>query len=372
MATVRERPIEAALPHLRETHTLETLLGAITHLARNYDLEEYMRAKGPTSEITLASEHPGEQGVMIAYPKRSFREETWYRALSPAEQRDAELEILRHLHTEVKKYTPEVYERSRRKSKASGTLDIIREFEGEFGFPPPEGWCVAHTQLICRIGSAIGFECGMFTIPDHVVALVRTKPRMMVSDAMYDSPMSITEWEDKFMNDPDQWAVEIRRKFIPAGKRLFSVLNPISHYMGEKVVDAHAHSNLGYILRQQVRLEEAEHEYRRAIDACPGFENAHESLGSLLLGAGRLEEAEAEFRETIRINPRNPEAHFNLGYLFEEKGLLEEAEREYRMAIKMNLKYERAHNYLMVLLHRTGRLDEFFEASDARDAAFQE
>ena len=49
-------------------------------------------------------------------------------------------------------------------------------------------------------------------------------------------------------------------------------------------------SNLGNVLEQQGRLEEAVASYRRALEIQPDYREAAGSLGSVLLSLGKLEE----------------------------------------------------------------------------------
>ena len=56
------------------------------------------------------------------------------------------------------------------------------------------------------------------------------------------------------------------------------------------------------------------------------------NLGILLKETGRTEDAEAEYREALRINPDYAEAHGNLGILFSETGNKEEAKKALEIA----------------------------------------
>ncbi|CEG12360.1 hypothetical protein MSIBF_A2190001 [groundwater metagenome] len=67
--------------------------------------------------------------------------------------------------------------------------------------------------------------------------------------------------------------------------------------------------------------------------------NAHNNLGNLLGDLKRFEEAEKEYREAIRLNPNYADAHNNLGNLLGDLKRFEEAEKEYREAIRLNPNY---------------------------------
>ena len=131
----------------------------------------------------------------------------------------------------------------------------------------------------------------------------------------------------------------------------------------EKVIkinpnDAEAHNNLGNLLQNLKRYEEAEKEYREAIRINPNDADAHNNLGNLLKDLKRYEEAEKEYREAIRINPNLAEAHNNLGNLLKDLKRYEEAEKEYREAIRLNLNDADAHNNLGALLANLKRYEE--------------
>ncbi len=67
---------------------------------------------------------------------------------------------------------------------------------------------------------------------------------------------------------------------------------------------AGAHDNLGTVLWEQGKLEEAEASIRRALALAPGFTRALDNLGSMLKDQGRLNEAIAVYRQLLQIRPR--------------------------------------------------------------------
>ena len=69
---------------------------------------------------------------------------------------------------------------------------------------------------------------------------------------------------------------------------------------------ARTHYNLGNLLKDLGRKEEAEKEYREAIRSDPDDAAAHYNLAILLNSLSRTAEAEAEFGEAMRINPELP------------------------------------------------------------------
>ena len=95
---------------------------------------------------------------------------------------------------------------------------------------------------------------------------------------------------------------------------------------------AAAHSNLGNLLHDLKRYDEAEREYREAIRADPDDAKAHNNLGSLLKNLKRYDEAEEEYREAIRADPDLAAARGNLGILLSETERPEAAKKEFDIA----------------------------------------
>lgn len=66
--------------------------------------------------------------------------------------------------------------------------------------------------------------------------------------------------------------------------------------------------------------------YGRAIALCPDYAEAHNNLGGLLSDLGRLEEAEVSLRQAIKIKPDFLDAYGNLGTVLAYMGKMDEAE----------------------------------------------
>ena len=58
----------------------------------------------------------------------------------------------------------------------------------------------------------------------------------------------------------------------------------------------------------------------------PELAGAHNNLGNLLGDTGRLDEAEACFQRALELEPEYAQAHSNLGLLYWKAGRLDEAE----------------------------------------------
>jgi Tfp pilus assembly protein PilF len=122
-----------------------------------------------------------------------------------------------------------------------------------------------------------------------------------------------------------------------------------------------AHNNLGLLLVEQGRIEEAKEHYHQAIQINPNHFGALCNLGIALAAQGRLDEAITNFCKAIQINPYSFEALNNLGFALVAKGRVDEAIENYRQALRINPKYFQALDNLGVALAVKGRFDEAIE-----------
>lgn len=134
---------------------------------------------------------------------------------------------------------------------------------------------------------------------------------------------------------------------------------------------AEAHATLGFVyFYYGWNGQAAEQEFRRALDANPGYAMAHSwngqdlaalhripealketelaqeddplslivscNAGLVLLVAGRQEQAFGILNKALEIDPSFPRAHFRLGNLYEERGMPDKAIAEFREAVRLS------------------------------------
>ena len=118
------------------------------------------------------------------------------------------------------------------------------------------------------------------------------------------------------------------------------------------------HQNLGMILADKGRPEEALQHYRISIRLKPDDAMGHYNLGGALDDLGQVEEAMREYREALRLNPDFPDAYCNLGADQIHKGALDEAEKNLKKALKLQPRHYKALDNMGVIFSRKGQIEE--------------
>jgi tetratricopeptide (TPR) repeat protein len=94
------------------------------------------------------------------------------------------------------------------------------------------------------------------------------------------------------------------------------------------------HDSVGNVLARKGRLDEAIVHLQQAIDLRPDFPHAHYNLGTVLFQKGDLDGAIAQWRITLSIHPDDAGAHTSLGNALVQKGLLRGAADHYEKALR--------------------------------------
>jgi len=102
--------------------------------------------------------------------------------------------------------------------------------------------------------------------------------------------------------------------------------------------------------RQAGMYTDMETLWRTTLARNPGCWMAYNNLGVLLRDQGRVEEAVELYHKSVEINPNNSEAQFNLGTALAARGRFDEAIKNFRMAIQINPNFSEALNNLAWVL----------------------
>lgn len=99
----------------------------------------------------------------------------------------------------------------------------------------------------------------------------------------------------------------------------------------------------------------AEAAYRHALRLDPAFADAHLNLGALLCELGRCEEAVALYDEAVSRCPEVALLHFNRAIALEDQGRAADAVEAYRRCIALDSGFADAHYNLAGLLEQQGQ-----------------
>ena len=114
--------------------------------------------------------------------------------------------------------------------------------------------------------------------------------------------------------------------------------------------DAKAENNLGLIFESEAKANEALDAYRKAIawqEQSPHpSEQPYVNLGNLLLEGGRNEEAIPYLQKAVRLAPSNAYCHLKLGVAYLRLHRLDEAKQELVQATQLDPNNAKAHYQL--------------------------
>jgi tetratricopeptide (TPR) repeat protein len=117
-------------------------------------------------------------------------------------------------------------------------------------------------------------------------------------------------------------------------------------------------NRLGKSLAETGRVDEGIEQLIVALKSNPHISTIHNNLGKAYLQKGQVDNALVEFKKSIAIDADNAEGHYSLGVGLAKKGEVDEAIAEFRWALDINPNDTMAHNNLGVELLNKGQLDE--------------
>lgn len=158
-----------------------------------------------------------------------------------------------------------------------------------------------------------------------------------------------------------KWALAF---VIPLGAMWFGKMYraaPEAERIGYVAADlpssARAHFNYGAALQKVRRIDDAEKEYRAALQFDPNYTKVYINLGQLFLTKSNPDEAKKNYEKAIALDPNTAETHSGYAYALERLGRPDEARAEYQTAIRLNPKSAQLYYAYAAFLDKRGEAD---------------
>jgi tetratricopeptide (TPR) repeat protein len=107
-------------------------------------------------------------------------------------------------------------------------------------------------------------------------------------------------------------------------------------WQGSKPVDAQPFLNLGSLLADGGKLDEAVSYLTKAGALSPKNPTVHEQLGRVYLGQNKLPDAQAELERAIALAPDASSLHYKLAQIYRKEGMADRAKQEFAICEKLN------------------------------------
>ena len=146
-----------------------------------------------------------------------------------------------------------------------------------------------------------------------------------------------TLWRDTLVKNPDCWLAHNNLGLML--KNQGRIEEAMEHYHQAIQINPNnfeALNNLGAVLADKGQFDEAIENYYKAIQIIPNFYEALDNLGVALAAKGRFDEAIENFRQAIQVNSNRPETFFHLGMTLSQSGRPRDAVAQYREALRLN------------------------------------
>ena len=166
-------------------------------------------------------------------------------------------------------------------------------------------------------------------------------------------------WRDTLAKNRDCWMAHNNLGTVlhDLGKRD----EAMTHYLAAlqlKPDSTDGHNNIGLLLADQGKLDEAIAHYREALRLKPDFGEAHGNLAHALIRQKQIPDAINHYRRALQTRPEDVEAHYNLGVALVSEGKMAEAATHFSEALRLQPGRVEAHNNLALILVERGRTEE--------------
>lgn len=119
-----------------------------------------------------------------------------------------------------------------------------------------------------------------------------------------------------------------------------------------------AHDNLGNLLEDQGKLDQAAKEFKEVIRLTPKIGKPYNDLGKVYALQGKLEEATEMFSNAVRLNPGLAQARWNLGNAWLQKGRVAAGLAEMKAGVALSPEDVEAHRKMADTLIKLGKAAE--------------
>jgi tetratricopeptide (TPR) repeat protein len=168
-----------------------------------------------------------------------------------------------------------------------------------------------------------------------------------------------TLWRDTLARNPDCWLAHNNLGILLIDQgRIDEAMEQCHKAVQINPNFAESLNNLGVALAAKGRFDEAIENYRKALLINPSYADALNNLGIALAAKGRFDEAMGDYYQALLINPNNCDALDNLGVALTARGQFDEAIEKYRQAIQINPNRPETFFHLGMTLGQLGRTRE--------------
>jgi len=107
-------------------------------------------------------------------------------------------------------------------------------------------------------------------------------------------------------------------------------------WQGDAPADAQPFLNLGALLADAGKNDEALPFLTKAVSLAPKNPSVHEELGKVYLAMNRLSEAQAELEQAVALAPDASALHYKLGQILRKEGQTDRAQKEFAICERLN------------------------------------
>lgn len=159
---------------------------------------------------------------------------------------------------------------------------------------------------------------------------------------------ALTMYERALKLDPTDPEIYLNLGLVAWKLRMFEGAEKFFRLYSDMRPDHHSgYNNLGGVLRDQGRYDDAIETLRGAIHRMPEQAELWNTLGTVAVEQGSIAESRAFYAEALRLSPRMARAYHNIAYAVSHTGPLDEALCHYDKAIKLT----RGTNDLLEMRH---------------------